>query len=237
DIPGEESWPTQPFPLKPAPYARQLLTEDDLANYSPESHDSLLQVFRSLRYEGLFTPPSLQGTLQFPGSRGGSSWGGGAYDATTGLFYVKSNDSPELMRMKLVERESAISNQSVYRQGEVLYNTYCVSCHGSDRNGDELTATPSLIGLKSRMSEADILNRIKHGAGKMPGFSSVINDRAKEQAILAYLFEQENKQRPSRESRMLDEISSNQQASAEKVAENTFDQYLNLTAYGHFRDH
>jgi len=236
DIPGEESWPTQPFPLKPAPYARHLLTEDDLANYSPESHDSLLQVFRSLRYEGLFTPPSVQGTMQFPGSRGGSSWGGGAYDATSGLFYVKSNDSPELMRMKLVERESAVSNQSVYRQGETLYNTYCVSCHGRDRNGDEL-GNPSLVGLKSRMSETDVLNRIKHGGGKMPGFASVVNDRAKEQAILAYLFEKENSERPSRESRMMEEITSNQQAVNDTVVLDTFDRYLNLTAYGHFRDH
>lgn len=236
DIPGEEAWPTQPFPLKPAPYARQLLTEDDLANYSPESHDSLLNVFRSLRYEGLFTPPSVQGTLQFPGSRGGSSWGGGAYDASTGLFYVKSNDSPELMRMKKVERESAVSNQSVYRQGEVMYNTYCVSCHGRDRNGDEL-GNPSLVGLKSRMSEADVLNRIKHGGGKMPAFASVVNDRAKEQAILAYLFEQESSNRPSRESRMMEEITSNQQASKDAAAQDTLPRYLNLTAYGHFRDH
>lgn len=236
DIPGEEAWPTQPFPLKPAPYTRQVLTEDDLANYSPESHDSLLKVFRSLRYEGLFTPPSVQGTLQFPGSRGGSSWGGGAYDAATGLFYVKSNDSPELMRMKKVERESAVSDQSVYRQGEVMYNTYCVSCHGRDRNGDEL-GNPSLVGLKSRMSEADVLNRIKHGGGKMPAFASVVNDKAKEQAILAYLFEQESANRPSRESRMMEEITSNQQASKDAATQDTLSRYLNLTAYGHFRDH
>jgi len=236
DIPGEEAWPTQPFPLKPAPYSRQLLTEDDLANYSPESHDSLLKVFRSLRYEGLFTPPSVQGTMQFPGSRGGSSWGGGAYDAATGLFYVKSNDSPELMRMKKVERESAVTNQTVYRQGETMYNTYCVSCHGRDRNGDEL-GNPSLVGLKSRMSESDVLNRIKHGGGKMPAFASVVNDKAKEQAILAYLFEKESESRPSRESRMLEEIASNQNAVKEVSAHDTLPRYLNLTAYGHFRDH
>ncbi|WP_158860127.1 outer membrane protein assembly factor BamB family protein [Lunatibacter salilacus] len=235
DIPGEEAWPTQPFPLKPAPYARQYLDESDIADYSTSSRDSLIEVFRSLRYEGLFTPPSVQGTLQFPGSRGGSSWGGAAFDASTGLLYVKSNDSPEIMRLKKVEPEKSISNLSVYKRGESIYNTYCVSCHGKDRNGDE-QGNPSLVGLKGRISEADVLTKIKQGAGKMPNFSSVFTDREKEDAILAFLFENENKGRPNRETSLLQEISSNHGASLETLSLDTLPRYLNLTAYGYFRD-
>lgn len=235
DIPGEEAWPTQPFPLKPAPYARQYLDESDLAIYSPESRDSLIQVFHSLRYEGIFTPPSVKGTLQFPGSRGGSSWGGAAFDAATGLLYVRSNDSPEIMRMKKVEPENAITNLSVFKQGESIYSTYCVSCHGRDKNGDE-QGNPSLVGLKGRINEGDVLNKIKQGGGKMPSFSSVITDKAKEEAILAFLFENENKAHPQQEDSLLKEINSNQGASPETQTVDSLPRYLNLTAYGYFRD-
>lgn len=235
DIPGEEAWPTQPFPLKPAPYTRHYLDESDLSDYSSSAHDSLVQLFRSLRYEGIFTPPSQKGTLQFPGSRGGSSWGGAAFDPTTGLLYVRSNDSPEIMRMKKVEPENAITNLSVYKQGESIYSTYCVSCHGRDKNGDE-HGNPSLVGLKSRIDEEDVLAKIKQGGGKMPSFSSVITDKATEEAILAYLFENESKGSHQQEKSLLEEINNNQGASPSGQTKGSKSRYLNLTAYGYFRD-
>ena len=70
NMPGEEAWPTQPFPLKPLPYARQHMTVEDLTNFSPAAHDSLVKRFNSLRYEGLFTPPDMRGTLMIPGYQG-----------------------------------------------------------------------------------------------------------------------------------------------------------------------
>ena len=62
-----------------------------------ETHDSLVKKFRSMRYEGLYTPPDLKGTLQLPGTRGGGEWGGGAFDPATNMFYIKSNDAPDLI--------------------------------------------------------------------------------------------------------------------------------------------
>ena len=97
NLPDEEASPTQPFPLKPKPFARQSITEADLTNYSPADHDSLVKKFRSMRYEGLYTPPDLKGTLQLPGTRGGGEWGGGAFDPATNMFYIKSNDAPDLI--------------------------------------------------------------------------------------------------------------------------------------------
>jgi quinoprotein glucose dehydrogenase len=136
DIPGEEAWPTQPIPTKPAPYSRQFVTKDDIINYSKGSYDTLMMRFNAFRYEGPFTPPSLQGTFMLPGSRGGSSWGGGTVDPAKGIIYVKSNDSPEIATMKKVV-ENETSNLSVFNQGKALYSTYCVSCHMPDKNGDE----------------------------------------------------------------------------------------------------
>jgi quinoprotein glucose dehydrogenase len=106
-LPGEEAWPTQPFPLKPKPFARQWITEDDLTNYSAANRDSLVKKFRSMRYEGLYTPPDLKGTLQLPGTRGGGEWGGAAYDPASNLLYIKSNDAPDIITLVAGTKEEA----------------------------------------------------------------------------------------------------------------------------------
>lgn len=231
DIPGEVAAKTQPFPTKPKPYSRQVITEADIANYSQASHDTLMKRFKSFRYEGPFTPPSIQGTFMMPGSRGGSSWGGGAVDPTKGIIYVKSNDSPEIATMKKVVKETA--DLSKFAQGKALYMTYCVACHMPDKNGDE-SGNPSLVGIENRMSREDALNKIKRGGGKMPSFASVIS--GKEEGIISFLFEKEPAAtRPGREQNFLKEIQANN--AANKIADiKEDDQYLNLTAYGQFTD-
>ncbi len=232
NTPGEHAWPTQPFPLKPAPYARQSITVDDLSFYSQESHDSLLKAFNSYRYEGLFTPPDTIGTFMFPGSRGGSSWGGGAYDPNTGILYVKSNDSPEISLLKKVNNnKNQGGNTSLYEQGEQFYKNFCASCHGVDKNGQE-PDYPSLLGLEAQMDGKEILKKIADGVGKMPSFSSVLP--GEEEAILAYLFEQKSKGF-NREDRLLKEVQTNEQANTE-TQEDTLQRYLNIRAYGYFRD-
>lgn len=220
NIPGEEAWPTQPFPLKPKPFARQWMTEEDLTHYSDAGRDSVVKKFRSMRYEGLFTPPDLKGTLMLPGTRGGAEWGGAAYDPATSVLFIKSNDSPEIQSMKKVDAEKEAADQTVFAQGKSIYMTYCVACHGKDKNGDEPNY-PSLIGLKNRMTKEAALDKIKKGGGKMPAFASVV--KGKEKGIIAFLYERE--QNSSKVTRM---ETGQTKAGADK--------YLNLTAYGHFRD-
>jgi quinoprotein glucose dehydrogenase len=220
NIPGEEASPTQPFPLKPKPFARQWMTEADLTHYSDAGHDSLVKKFRSMRYEGLFTPPDLKGTLMLPGTRGGAEWGGAAYDPSSTVLFVKSNDSPEIQSMKKVDTEQEAKDQTVFDQGKTLYMTYCVACHGKDKNGDEPNY-PSLIGLRSRMTREAALDKIKKGGGKMPAFASAI--KGKEKGIIAFLYD-----RPQNSSKVTKMETGKTQKGADK--------YLNLTAYGHFRD-
>jgi quinoprotein glucose dehydrogenase len=219
-LPGEEAWPTQPFPLKPKPFARQWMTEADLTSYSTAGHDSIVKKFRSMRYEGLFTPPDLKGTLMLPGTRGGAEWGGAAYDPTTSVLYIKSNDSPEIQSMQKVDLAKEAKDQTAFDQGRTLYMTYCVSCHGKDKNGDEPT-NPSLIGLRNRMTREAALTKIKQGGGKMPAFASVV--KGKEQGIIAFLFDRE------KNSGKVTKMETGQTLAGA-------DKYLNLTAYGHFRD-
>ncbi|MCF0072957.1 PQQ-binding-like beta-propeller repeat protein [Dyadobacter sp. CY261] len=220
NIPGEHASPTQPFPLKPKPFARQIMTEADLTHYTDAGHDSIVKKFRSMRYEGLFTPPDLKGTLMLPGTRGGAEWGGAAYDPSSTVLFVKSNDSPEIQSMKKVDLEQEAKDQTVYDQGRTLYMTYCVACHGKDKNGDEPTY-PSLIGLRNRMTREAALDKIKKGGGKMPAFASAI--KGKEKGIIAFLYD-----RPQNSSKITKMETGQTLRGADK--------YLNLTAYGHFRD-
>src|SRR5690606_31090760 len=88
DIEGEESWPTQPFPVLPEPFTRQYLTEDDLTDISPEAHEFALQRFKEMKYEGLYTPPGEQETLRYPSTQGGANWGGASFDPETNMLYV-----------------------------------------------------------------------------------------------------------------------------------------------------
>lgn len=98
DVPGEKAWPTQLQVLKPPPYARQTFTEDDITDISPEAHASVLDTFKKCR-SGTWQPPSLQGTIVFPGFDGGSNWGGGSFDPTTGWYYINSHDEPWIMTL------------------------------------------------------------------------------------------------------------------------------------------
>ena len=101
DMPGEQTWPTQPFPLKPPPFARQKFTVDDLSPYlSPEDRARYRDQLLSARNEGLFTPPGRRDTVEMPGNNGGANWGGAAVDGAKGMLYVVSKDLPAMLKLE-----------------------------------------------------------------------------------------------------------------------------------------
>jgi quinoprotein glucose dehydrogenase len=236
DVPGEEAWPTQPFPLKPEPYARQFMTIEDLTNFSAEAHDSLIKQFNGLRYEGLFTPPSTRGSLNLPGTIGGSEWGGGAYDPTTGILYVKSNDAPEIDLLQKINSANKLVKLSGYDAGKKIYGTYCVSCHKPNKQGDE-PLYPSLVDLQTRMTKKEALNKIKEGSGRMPAFANVV--KGQEDAIIAFLFDLKTQKFLPKEAALLEiqnNISSHKEMEKEAGKNDTASDYLNLNAYSQFKD-
>ncbi len=91
DVPGETASPTQPFPLKPAPVSSQNMTANDAFGIDEADRDWCRAEIGKLRTEGIFTPPSLQGTLSMPGNIGGMNWGGLAYDSTHDLLILPTN--------------------------------------------------------------------------------------------------------------------------------------------------
>jgi len=100
DIPGEKAWPTQPVPMKPPPYTRQAFTADDVTNISPEARQYALEVLKKLRSGNEWLPPSLQGGIEFPGLDGGTDWGGGSFDPSTGWYYTNSHDEPWMIKLR-----------------------------------------------------------------------------------------------------------------------------------------
>ena len=99
DVPGEQAWPKQVFPLKPPPFAKQKFTEKDITDISPESHEYVLARFRKLRSGPIFTPPSLEGTIVMPGFHGGATWSGASFDPLNGILYVNANNLPNLLTL------------------------------------------------------------------------------------------------------------------------------------------
>src|SRR2546425_602486 len=80
EAPGEQSWPTQPFPVKPPPYARQTMSWDELTDVTPESRAECQKLIEGALTGPMFRPIGLQYTVMFPGTNGGANWGGGSYD-------------------------------------------------------------------------------------------------------------------------------------------------------------
>jgi hypothetical protein len=102
-MPGEKPSPTQPFPVKPPPFARQSMTRAEITTVTPESRKECLALAEGAEIEGtLFRPLTDRPTVYFPGTNGGSNWGGGSFDPATGTLYVNSMDVGAFM--KLVKR-------------------------------------------------------------------------------------------------------------------------------------
>jgi glucose dehydrogenase len=102
DVPGEWTSPTQPFPTKPAAFAKQSFTEKDINPYLPkEAQDELRARLRTYRNDGLFTPPSFEGSIEMPGHNGGANFGTSAVDPDRGEFYVVHKSLPTMIRLSL----------------------------------------------------------------------------------------------------------------------------------------
>ena len=101
DAPGEHSSPTQPFPSAPPPFARQKFTEADINPYiSAEDQAKIREILRTSRNEGLFTPPSMHGTIMLPGHNGGANWGSSAVDPKNGRLFVVSKELPTTANLR-----------------------------------------------------------------------------------------------------------------------------------------
>ncbi len=166
DVPGEVSWPSQPIPST-EPFARQGIHDTgDLTNISEEALGYARTRLKEMRHGSMFVPPSLEGTLVMPGTRGGAEWSGAAYDEQTHWWYVNTNEIANIMKLRPVEAHA----------GARLYQLHCGGCHGAKLQGLP-PAIPALAGLPDQMDLPAADQIIRSGRGQMPSFGHLDNDQ------------------------------------------------------------
>lgn len=176
DLEGEETWPTQPFPVKPPPFSGSSLTMENITNISKESHDYISGILNNVRTGEQFIPPSRQGTVIYPGFDGGGEWGGSAFDTNTNLLYVNANEMAWILTMVDLNPSNSDKPLSL---GESTYLANCAMCHGPDMMGDVTGTYPTLKGVTNKYKEDEIEIIIVNGKNFMPSWKHLGGNRIK----------------------------------------------------------
>ncbi|MFT3705662.1 MAG: PQQ-binding-like beta-propeller repeat protein [Agriterribacter sp.] len=180
---GETTWPTQPFPVKPAPFSRQQFSENDITTLSDSAHAYIKEKIAHAKMGSIYTPPDTNGVVQFPGTRGGAEWGGASVDPATGILYINANETPLLVKMKAVPILNNSSDSIL--QGEKIYTLNgCTMCHGANRAGTNVF--PSLQQLSKKITISQASDILQKGKGQMPAFPNL--SKEDKSALLAFLF-------------------------------------------------
>jgi quinoprotein glucose dehydrogenase len=181
DVPGEQAWPTQPFPTVLPPFARQTMTENDITPYflTPEERATWTERLKKAR-KGLFTPPSTEETVAVPGAVGGVNWGNTAANPSEGLVYVMSQDFPSFYKLSTEPvagaagaggRGSGRGAGPAEERGRSTYELSCQACHGVDRSGS--AGGPTLVGMGARLAFQDFRQVVLAGRGRMPAMPAL----------------------------------------------------------------
>jgi len=166
--PGEVASKQQSLPTKPAPFARQRLSEDMLTQRTPEAHRWALENFKMFRSDGQFVPLSIgKETIVFPGFDGAAEWGGPAVDPQTGIIYINSNE---------MAWNAALGASADATGTRALYSSQCSVCHHDDLKGAP-PDFPSLEGVGARLTFSQIAATIHNGKGRMPGFPNLTSEQ------------------------------------------------------------
>lgn len=190
DLAGEKLAATQPYPLFPAPFMRQTFSEADINPLLPDSsYQEIKRRLASYKTDHIFNPPSLQGTVMFPGLDGGGEWGGPSFDPETGILYINANEMAWVITAKKIET-STNANQTYEQAGAILYQANCMSCHGADKKGTG--NFPSIADMKKKYSPAAFDTLLLSGRRMMPAFKQLTIEERK--AIASFLLEQKNMQ-------------------------------------------
>ena len=209
DLKDEEAWPTQPFPLKPPPFARQQFSKEEITNISPEANEYVKTILSKTRAGEQFIPPSTEGTMYFPGFDGGAEWGGASYDSNTGILYVNSNEMPWIQHMVKLELDTSGQTEPKTMKdiGEKIYKTNCAICHGQSRRGNTAGTYPPLLNLNKILARETAMEIIEKGKGFMPSYNQF--SKEKKNALLAYLYDDsiQNSEKNSGDKNWLDDLS------------------------------
>ena len=185
DLTGEKLATTQPFPTEPAPFMRQLFTEKDINPLLPDSsYAAIKKRLASYKNDNMFNPPSLQGTVVFPGLDGGAEWGGPTFDPSSGLLYINANEMAWVIQAVDV-KNIPVKPENNLEAGARLYQSTCMSCHGPERKGSG--NFPSLINVEKKYTASSFDTLIQSGRRMMPAFKQL--NVAERNAIASYILD------------------------------------------------
>jgi len=184
---GEATWPTQPFPVKPEPFARQSssISEKNISPYA-ENTEELKQILKASN-NAVYAPPSLEPVLLLPGYDGGAEWGGSGADPENGILYVNANEMPWILQMG----KDSTARKGNKITGKSIYSKYCAICHQANREGVVASGYPTLLGLKDRLSKDETELIIKNGKGMMIGFPQI--SKSELEGLIAFLYDDQDK--------------------------------------------
>lgn len=192
-VPGEEAWPSQPYPLLPPPLVRQELHESDLTNITPESRAYALEQFRKYETGPLYTPASVAGVITTPGHLGGLQWHGGAFDPETNVLYANANEAPTIHMLKPLDPDQLSGDLTPMQRGARIYQSNCTSCHGLSRQGNP-PFYPPLTGLQRTRQQ--LRSILVEGLGGMPAYPQFSEEELED--LIAYLKSDAAETQPAR---------------------------------------
>ncbi len=173
-MPGEKPWPTQPIPVNP-PFARQGYQEKFFGHSAAWIN---AEIAKNKYKTGIYEPPSMEGSIILPTAHGGSNWGGAAVNPETNRIFVNAIDIPWILKLTDLKK----IREANQLNPEILYRTYCSSCHGADKKGG---AGPDLTSRAKNYKSAQIASILRKGAPPMPSFKFLSEQQI--EAISAYV--------------------------------------------------
>jgi len=185
DMPGEQSWPTQPVPTKPEPYIKHTFGVDDISPYlSPAETEAFKKRLMAAVNKGVFTPISYSDTVHIPTSNGGTLFGGTAAEPRNGAVYIIAHDNPGILRLIPPGENAGRGGDGgpPALPGQPVYQANCQVCHGPDRLGTaagvplvQAADSPAnnIIAGTSRVDAATIRATVSTGKGRMPAMPHI----------------------------------------------------------------
>lgn len=189
-LPGELTADYQPDPELPEPLSSPDFKFSDITQRTPEAHAFVLAQVQRATY-GWYSPFADGRPNLFQGTRGGGEWSGAAFDPVSGRLYVTSN--------RMISKVTVFASDEGRRdpafppsRGERIYQQSCQACHGENRLGTGMI--PPLVGLRHRMTEAEVTSLVVKGKGAMPPAPTMTPEQQRD--LLDFLYRRN--QPPSR---------------------------------------
>ena len=183
EMPGEASWPTQPFPPPEFRLAQNRLTEAEATDLNDKARAKVLKDLKDMVTGDVFTPPGYQSSVALPQFNGGCEWGGAAFDPESNWVIVNVSNEAEFTSMVPARPPENITLNAL---GQHIYRSVCSFCHGMATPVNP--ASPSLKDVRTRLSSQDIRDLMRTGRGQMPSFSQFTDLETR--AVIAFLYDE-----------------------------------------------